>query len=185
MAQRGSGPRHVTGRTDAEMDRLLRESIQASGLAGKPLTVASTPFTISLEATVAGMMGPPAWAKRLKRIHDLTEALHGSLTEAWRDHMRRFARKPAEFAARWRTFVTGTDLLPLNQAIRDHNEYYPIEARIPINRITGRYELPSGMEHPKRLVTVADLLLRYPADLDMARYFLERDAERAESPPGS
>lgn len=181
MAGRRQGPRHAAGPTDAETDRLLRESIQASGLAGKPLTVASTPFTISLEATVAGMMGPPAWAKRLKRIHDLAETLHTEALEAWREHVRRFGRKPDEFTARWRAHLLKLDLAPLNQAIRDHNEYYPIEARLPINRITGRYELPSGMEHPKAVVTVADLLLRYPADFDMAQYFLARDAERATS----
>ncbi len=164
--------RHATSRRQAETDALLRESIRASELEGKPLNLQSMPFTFNRDAAIAGMMGPPAWAVRLKEIHEGRTALAVQLDAAWGAYARR-CQAADEFARRWRAYVASLDLVPLNTLIEKHNEYYPIEARLPIVWPTGEYRVPTGVEYPQQLVTPEQVLDRYPADRDMAMHFSE------------
>jgi hypothetical protein len=162
--------RHATSRRQAETDALLRESIRASGLEGKPLNLQSMPFAFNRDAAIAGMLGPPAWVVRLKEIHEGRTALTAQLDAAWGAYARRY-RTAEEFARRWRAYVDTLDLAPLNTLIEKHNEYYPIEARLPIVWPTGEYRVPTGIEHPQQPVTVEQVLDQYPADRDIALHF--------------
>ena len=170
-AGRLSGEGHVTSSHQAALDARLRQSIGLSGLEGKPLHVQSMPFTADRDAQVAGMMGPPAWAVRLKRIHDGRTALKAKLDAAWADYARSFRDRPEEFCTRWRAYIAALDLSALNTLIGKHNAYYPIEARLPIMYPSDRYYVPTGIEWPQRLITAEQLLDEYPDDVDMALYF--------------
>jgi hypothetical protein len=165
------GVNHATSRREAETDALLRESIRAAGLEGKPLDLRSSPFTGDSSAMLSGMFGPPAWAVRLKQIHDGRTQLRATLDQSWADHARRLRGRPVDFAARWQTHVQKLDLAQLNSLIKKHNEYYPIEARLPILYPSGKYYVPAGVEWPQEQVTAEGILEDYPADLDMALYF--------------
>ena len=165
------GVNHATSRREAETDALLRESIRAAGLEGKPLDLRSSPFTQDGGAMLSGMFGPPAWAVRLKQIHDGRTQLRATLEQSWADHARRLRGRPADFAARWRTFVEKLDLAKLNTLIKKHNDYYPIEARLPILYPSNKYYVPPGVEWPQSPVTAAGILDDYPPDLDMALFF--------------
>lgn len=165
------GDNHATSRREAELDALLRESIRASGLEGKPLNLHSSPFKQSGGDIVSGLFGPPGWAVRLKQIHDLRIELTATLEAAWAEHARRWRGRPDEFATRWRAFLTKFDIGKLNTLIEKHNEWYPIEAQLPIVYPTGEYHIPTGIEYPQKPVDVASLLELYPVDLDMALYF--------------
>jgi hypothetical protein len=165
------GVNHATSRREAETDALLRESIRAAGLEGKPLDLRSSPFTTDGGAMLGGMFGPPAWAVRLKQIHDSRVQLKATLEQGWADHARRLRGRPGDFAARWRAYVHKLDLTKLNTLITKHNEYYPIEARLPILYPTNRYHVPAGVEWPQKQVTAEAILADYPADLDMALFF--------------
>lgn len=156
---------------DQLIDKALRESLQASGRMGQQLNVLQSPHRLTAGEMVGGLFGAPAWSRRLKRIHDLSVALYDDLETAWGKHARRYRGKPEWFAKRWREYIEKTDLAALNEVIRKHNDYYPIEARIPIHQITGEYIVPPGIEHPKAEVTIEQLLREYPPDLDMAEYF--------------
>jgi hypothetical protein len=61
--------------------------------------------------------GVPAWARRLKRIEDLSEEI--AMSE----------RPEHELAKK---------LIVLHELIDAHNAYYPIEANLPIDAKTGR-----------------------------------------------
>jgi hypothetical protein len=137
---------------------------------GKPLNLQSMPFTFNRDGTIAAMMGPPAWAVRLKKIHDGRVALTAQLDAAWAAYARR-CQSDDEFACRWRAYVADLDLRPLNTLIEKHNNYYPIEARLPIIWPTGEYRVPAGVEYPQQPITVEQVLDQYPADRDMALYF--------------
>ncbi|MGH2584601.1 MAG: hypothetical protein ACRDJE_06775 [Dehalococcoidia bacterium] len=168
------GDNHATSRREAETDALLRESVRGSGLEGKPLHLSSMPFKQSGDSVVSGMFGPPGWAVRLKQIHDLRTELTSTLETAWTEHARTWRGRPQEFAGRWRAFVATLDLTKLNALIEKHNEWYPVEARLPIVYPTGQYHVPTGIEYPQKPVTVDALLEQYPADVDMATYFTQR-----------
>ena len=165
------GVNHAMSRREAERDALLRESIRAAGLEGKPLHVRSSPFTADGSAMIGGMFGPPAWALRLKQIHDGRVQLKATLEQEWAAHARRLRGRPGDFATAWRTFVGKLDLSRLNTAIKKHNDYYPIEARLPILYPSAKYYVPAGVEWPQQQVTAEIILDEYPADLDMALFF--------------
>jgi hypothetical protein len=76
-------------------------------------------FTLTVEERLrAYAEGPPAWARRRRRIEDLEAEL-----------VRRVAVAPdEELAAR---------LAVLNDLIARHNRYYPIEANLPIDPRSG------------------------------------------------
>lgn len=175
----GLGDGGASPRRAAEMDALLRESVRASGLEGRPLTVHSSPFMRDSSAVVSGLLGPPAWAVRLKQIHDGRTRLKATLDAGWAEHARRWRGRPDEFASRWRTFLAKLDLAALNTLIKKHNDYYPIEARLPIMYPSNRYYVPAGIEYPQQPITVDSMMDEYPADLDMATYFTTRRSEAA------
>lgn len=159
--------------SDHQAAARAREGASAGGRNGRPLATPSMPFTFSRDAYIAAMAGPPAWAVRLKRIHDARTELATRLESAWGAYARRYQTNE-EFAARWCAYLSALDLSPLNTLIRKHNEYYPIEARLPIVWPTGEYRVPTGVEYPQQPVTVERLLEDYPPDRDMALYFTER-----------
>jgi hypothetical protein len=161
----------------AGQDGLLRESVRGAGLEGTPLQLQSLAFQPNLAAIVSGMMGPPAWSLRLKAIHDRRTALAARLDAAWSDLAHRYRTRPRDFARRWRAYLDGLDLAPLNELIAKHNAYYPIEARLPIVYPHGHYHVPPGVEYPQDLITVERLLDYYPDDLDIALYFSAKQAE--------
>jgi hypothetical protein len=168
------GNNRASPRHEAEIGA-LHESIRASGSTGKPLNLTSMPFKQSGDAVVGGMFGPPGWAVRLKQIHDLRVQLEATLEAAWADHARRWRNHPQEFTRRWEAYLVKLDVAKLNTLIRKHNEWYPIEARLPIVYPTGEYHIPSGVEYPQKLVTAEVLIELYPSDLDMALYFTGQD----------
>lgn len=183
MSQHSSGNRHVGSRREAEIDSLLRESIRASGLEGKPLQLGAKAFQPLGPELLAGMMGAPAWSLRLKRIEDGRAALTAEVEAAWGALAARHRRKPEGFAGAWRTYLAKVDLAPLNALIAKHNDYYPIEARLPIVYPSGDYRIPPGVDWPQQPIVAAALLDAYPADRDMAEYFQRRAGLATNSTP--
>jgi hypothetical protein len=67
------------------------------------------------------------------------------------------------FERRWRATVRGWRFDRVNELIRQHNEYYPIEARLPLDPRTGDYVLLRGRSYRREPVGPAWALERYPA----------------------
>jgi len=173
----GSSERRLTPRRQAQVDSLLNEALRGGGVNGSPgapLRLQSTPMPVDQTLQIGGLLGPPAWSLRLKRIEDGRAALMRTLETAWGQHARRYAGQPEEFARRWRAYIDALDLHPLNTLIEKHNKYYVIEARIPVAYPSGEYVIPMGIEYPQRSVSRAALLDEFPADVDMALYFTSR-----------
>jgi hypothetical protein len=122
-------------------------------------------FTLETEDRVRALaVGVPAYAARKKRIEDAEEALvralvklHDELAETSAPHAERLVAMEAEA----RTF----DLAPVNRLIDAHNRYYPIEANLPTDYVTGIFLLRGEpwIEEPKlsaeRLVAAAAAVL--------------------------
>ena len=176
MADRpaNGGPR-LTPRRQAEAESLLREALRAGSSApGPALNLQSSAMPVDHTLEITGLMGPPAWMHRLKRIEDGRAALMARIDAAWGEYACRYQGRPDEFTARWQGYIESLDVSALNTLIEKHNEYYVIEARIPVAYPSGEYVIPMGVEFPQRAVTPAALLDLYPADVDMALYFSGR-----------
>jgi hypothetical protein len=122
-------------------------------------------FTIATEDRVRALaVGVPAYAARKKRIEDAEEAFTRELVARHEAHAHRLptrGEREAALLTEARTF----DLAPVNRLIEAHNKYYPIEADLPIDPITGIFllrEEPWLPEPPltaERLVAAALALL--------------------------
>lgn len=86
-------------------------------------------FRLSLEERLrAVVIGVPAYIRRRRLIEDLIAA-------AVRD-VRAFRDAGADAAA-MRAKLAELDLARINDLIDRHNRYYPVEANLPIDPVTG------------------------------------------------
>jgi hypothetical protein len=93
------------------------------------------PVAEQLRALAAG---PPSFARRLRKIEDLRAAVVGALA----DYLRDPTGEDGEEIPLDRDGLpvrVGRDLARLNKLIDDHNRYYPIEARLPIDLRTRQF----------------------------------------------
>jgi hypothetical protein len=89
-------------------------------------------FTLTLEERLRALAGgPPAFAIRRRRIEDLEAAIVRALSE----HEAK-AGAPLDAAAL--PYAVAREIDRLNRLIHDHNRYYPIEARLPMDLRTGQ-----------------------------------------------
>lgn len=107
-------------------------------------------FTITVEERMRALAaGPPAYARRLRRIEDLEAAIVRELAES--DEPLDAARLPEPI---------GRKLEQLNRLIDDHNRYYPIEKCLRIDLHTRRLMDWGEPWEPMAMVTAEALIAR-------------------------
>jgi hypothetical protein len=118
-------------------------------------------FTLSTDERIRALtIGVPAWAARKRRIEDDEAKYVAELVEL---HDRLTARRcpDGDLEIALVTAATAIDLAKLNDLVRAHNRYYPIEANLPMDRRTGSYLAygrawrPEAPYSPERLVALA------------------------------
>ena len=81
--------------------------------------------------------------------------------------MRRCARSAAptarRFARRWRAIAHGWSFEELNELIRTHNEWYPVERDLPMDIHTRDYVLINGRSYRRRELGPDWILEQFPA----------------------
>ena len=105
----------------------------------------------------------PRWMERLAEIQ------HGT-SQARRRLEREYGRLRAEcgadrdaFARRWTAFAEAFDFGEVNERIRQHNEWFPIERQLPVDPRTRDYVLINGRSYRRPELTVAWVLEHFPA----------------------
>ena len=100
--------------------------------------------------------------QRLREIEDevvhqrlVLERAYRDLREACGDDAELFARRWREVAWRWR-------FDDLNELIREHNEYYPIERNLPIDPRTGDYVKIVGRSYRREPLGPDWILEQFP-----------------------
>jgi hypothetical protein len=113
-------------------------------------------FTISTEERLRALTcGPPAAIRRLRAIEDLESAIVRTLAERYAE-ARRLGMDGEEHA---RAHAPVRAIERLNELIRRHNRWYPIEANLPIHPPTGELLDRTGMPWtPRPRRSMDDLL---------------------------
>ena len=93
---------------------------------------------IELDKYLAGQVQGLAYMRRLRAIED-EEARHLRELEAAWTALADETPDEAAFALAWREAAAGWDFRRVNDLVRSHNAYYPVEARVPMNPRTGAY----------------------------------------------
>src|SRR3954447_4823422 len=107
----------------------------------------------------------PRWMERLRDIASGTERHRTALA---RDHawLREQCGEDTErFAREWRELVQRRSFEDVNDLVRDHNQWYPVERQLPMDPRTGEYVLIAGRPYTREELTPAWALAQFPAEL--------------------
>ena len=144
------------------MQRLLTERLEDPRSQGRPISERARQSQRSLEAYLrAGVR--PRWMERLIEIES------GMARER-----RRLARTHAAvseecegdaglFARRWRAIAAAWRFDDLNELIRTHNEWYPVERDLPMDLRTRDYVLVNGRSYRRPELGPEWVLEQFPA----------------------
>jgi hypothetical protein len=155
-------PRGLSARERREAE-LLATDLQESPVSGKPLPRRMRNFSPSVEGYARSVVGPPAFAQRLRQIEDEIDDHLGRLRAA-RAELRLQVRDPRERGRRWRELAARWNFHAVNDLIEKHNRWYPVEARLPMNPRTGDFVLVGGKPYRREPLDAAWVLGRFPPD---------------------
>jgi hypothetical protein len=145
----------------------LERDLEGSPLLGRPLR-SRVSLRPSIESYVASLGGPRHYMVRLREIEAQTAAHERELERAWRELAAECRADPGAFARRWRGVAERWNFTAVNELIRRHNRWYPVEARLPMDVRTGDFVLVNGKPYSRRPLDAAWVLERFPAELAAA-----------------
>jgi len=111
-------------------------------LHGRPLAQRLRLGPVEVDRYIAERLGGLAYMRRLRAIEDEEDRHVRLLDEAWHALAEQDGMTATAFALAWRETAESWDFRRLNQLVERHNEYYPIEARVPMDPCTGDYAKP-------------------------------------------
>ncbi|MEX2195691.1 MAG: hypothetical protein WD844_10440 [Thermoleophilaceae bacterium] len=131
---------------------------------GRPLSRRALQRQRTIESALAAAF-MPRYMERLREIEDELALLRfrlarerSRIVDECGDDERRFARRWHETVAVWR-------FDDLNELITRHNEWYPVEADLPVDPRTRDYVTVGGREFRRPIVDANWVLERFPATL--------------------
>jgi hypothetical protein len=152
----------VSEQPDTPVERIVRRSlIDEEGL-GKPFSERVRHHKRTLENYLkAGSV--PRWMERVGEIDRRTAEETRRLAVAYRALQQECGHDRERFAERWRAFAAAVRYDDLNELIRQHNDWYPIERDLPMDPRTGDYVKVRGRSHRRAELTPAWVLEQFPA----------------------
>jgi hypothetical protein len=138
-------------RTPAE-ELLRRSRIDDTGL-GEPLSEHARQRQRSIEAYLRGEALP----RYMQRASEIDRAVRRHTEELRQAYAAAGARE------RWREIAHRWNFEEVNELIRDHNEWYPVERDLPMNPRTRDYVLVNGRSYRRELLGPDWILQRFPA----------------------
>jgi hypothetical protein len=146
-------------RTAAE--RYIAESLEDPRSGGHRFSERSRMTRRSLENYLkAGMR--PRWMDRLMEIERDTKRELRRLGEAYEALHEECGADRARFAHRWRAIADAWSFEDVNELIRTHNEWYPVERDLPIDLRTRDYVLINGRSYRRRELDAGWILEQFP-----------------------
>jgi hypothetical protein len=147
----------------------LEEDLRSMDITGKPLALRLRNFRPSADAYLASAGGPLAYMRRLREIELYVAAHEFELAESWHALASEHPRDAAAFARAWRMQAERVSFDEVNDLIDRHNRWYPVESRLPMDPRTGDHVLVNGRDYRLRPLDAAWVLVRFPAELALAR----------------
>ena len=148
--------------TDASpVERELAKRYEDDPGAGKPLSRRARQTRRSVESYLAaGVM--PRYMQRLRDIEDGTRAHVRRLRARYESLRDECGDDRERFANRWRATVAHWRFDELNELIREHNEWYPAEAGLPLDPRTRDYVRMRGRSYRRAELDADWALDRFP-----------------------
>jgi hypothetical protein len=149
---------------DRAFGRTLAADLDGSPLAGRPLRQRARNFTATAESYLAALGGPLPYMQRLRQIADETAAHEEALEQRRQELAARCGRDAAAFARRWLALAERWNFSAVNELIEQHNRWFPIEARLPMDPRTGDFALVNGEHYARRPLDAEWILARFAVE---------------------
>jgi hypothetical protein len=104
----------------------------------------------------------PRYMQRAADIERATRRHRRELQGVYARFRERFGADRHEFAARWRQLAQTWDFSEVNELIRQHNEWYPIERDLPMDPRTLDYVPVAGRSYRREELDADWVLRRFP-----------------------
>jgi hypothetical protein len=128
---------------------------------GKPLSRRTRQTKRTVESYLkAGVM--PRYMERLREIETGLRTERRRLERAYRELQEEYGHDADGFARRWRARARATRFERLNELIREHNDWYPVEANLPMDPRTRDYVLIRGRSYRRAELTPEWILEQFP-----------------------
>jgi hypothetical protein len=153
---------------DRDERRALEQDLAESPLKGQPLRRRYRNFRPDASTHLLSAGGPTAWMRRLRAIEDETADHERRLELAWRG-LAAECSSHEEFERRWRRTARSWSFYRLNRLVAEHNRYFPVEARLPMDPKTRDFVRINGKRYEREPFGEEWILARFPPDLEQAR----------------
>jgi hypothetical protein len=153
---------HGEHRSPAE--RLVAGSLIDESGVGKPLRRSTLQRARSVESYLRG----DALPRYIRRAAEIERGIRGheaALAEARAAAADAAGGDSAAFAERWTRTVRAWDFEDVNELVRQHNAWYPVERDLPMDPRTGDYVLVSGRSYRREELDADWALRRFPPAL--------------------
>src|SRR4051794_3117343 len=144
-------------------ERRVARSLDGEDRRGQPIPTEELHRERSVENYLRGAV-MPRWMERLRDIESGTRRHRSALA---RDHAwlrEQHGDDPERFAREWRALVERRSFEDVNDLVRDHNEWYPVERQLPMDPRTGEYVLIAGRPYTRDELTVEWALAQFPPE---------------------
>jgi hypothetical protein len=143
------------------VQRFLTDKMEDPRSQGRPISERARQSQRSLEAYLrAGVR--PRWMERLIEIERGTKREKRRLETAYEALREECGEDEALFARRWRATARAWRFEELNELIRTHNEWYPVERDLPMDLRTRDYVLINGRSYRRRVLGPDWVLEQFP-----------------------
>jgi hypothetical protein len=147
---------------DTPVERLLRRTTETED-SGRRISERAAQYQRTLEGYLqAG--NRPRWMERLAEIEQGTARARRLLERAYRDLRAETGADREAFSRRWRELAATWDFAEVNERIRQHNEWFPIERQLAVDPRTRDYVKISGRSYRRRELTGEWVLEQFPPD---------------------
>ena len=144
------------------VERLLHRSMGDDSVLGRPLSRRARQNQRSVEAYLKSGVRP-RWMERIGEIDQAIAQERRRLERAYRALAADHGRDAAEFARRWRERAHAWRFDHINTLIEQHNEWFPVERRLPMDPRTGDYVPVGGRNYRRRVLGPDWVLEQFPA----------------------
>ncbi len=139
-----------------------RAMIDDEGGYGKPLSRRQRQTRRTLESYLrAGVV--PRYMQRLREIEQERQRQTARLERVYADLRERCADDSEAFARRWSERARTWNFERINQLVREHNDWYPIERQLPMDPRTRDYVKIRGRSYRREELGPAWVLEQFPA----------------------
>jgi hypothetical protein len=145
------------------VERQLDQSLTDRAGVGKPLSRRARQTQRSVEAYLsAGVL--PRYMERLREIDSQIRKELRRLERAYRIVKEACGENADLFARQWRARAHAWPFEHVNELIREHNEWYPMEAGLPLDPRTCDYVRIRGRPYQRDEIGAEWVLERFPPE---------------------